>query len=131
MFTQKIDCQPTVDARTPPRTRPTTAPTTIEAWLIPRAFPRSFAGKASVIIAALFEKRKADPIACTILKSTSSSPDWERLQRAEPTVNTRPERVEPHPPKHVREPAEVDQDRGSDELVAEEGPDQVEERRLR
>ncbi len=70
----------------PPRTSPVTEPATMEIWFIPRAFPRSFDGNASVIIAALLEKRNAEPMAWTILKRTSSSPDCERLQSAEPRV---------------------------------------------
>ena len=59
----------------PPRTSPVTAPATMEVWFIPRAFPRSFDGNASVSMAALLEKRNAEPVACTILKRTSSNPD--------------------------------------------------------
>ena len=104
----------------------------METWLIPRAFPRSFTGNASVIMAALLEKRKAAPMACNILKRTSSTPDWDRLQSAEPTVKIgEPEGVEPDPPEHVGEPAEVHEERGGDELVAEEDPDEVEEGRCR
>ena len=47
---------------------------------------RSSKGKASVIIAALLEKRKAAPRPWTILKDTSSTPDWDRLQSAEAAV---------------------------------------------
>ena len=131
MFTQKIDCQP-MSGRVCRRGRArVTAPATIEAWLIPRAFPRSFIGKASVRMAALLEKRNADPVAWTILKRTSSSPDCERLQSADPIVKmAKPSVYSLHPTEHVREPPEVDEDRGRDELVAEERPDEVEERRV-
>jgi len=55
-FTKKIQRHPIVEVMSPPRISPATAPTTIETWLIPRARPRSFGGKASVMIAAEFEK---------------------------------------------------------------------------
>jgi hypothetical protein len=40
---------------------PASEPPTAAIWLMPSAMPRSFAGKASVRMAALFEKRNPAP----------------------------------------------------------------------
>ena len=58
----------------------------METWLIPSAFPRSFSGNASVIMAPLLEKRKAEPTPCRSLNAMSCSPVWDRLASAEATV---------------------------------------------
>jgi hypothetical protein len=87
-FTKKIHRQPIVEVMSPPRTSPPSAPATIEIWFTPSAFPRSPGGKASVRMAAEFEKRKAAPIACTSRNPMSSGPVCENPQRKEPTVKT-------------------------------------------
>ena len=113
---------------TPPRTSPISVPITMETWLIPSAFPRSFSGNASVIIAPLLEKRKAEPTPWRSLNAMSCSPDLGEARESGGHGEERePEGVEPHPPEHVREAAEVHQERAVDELVPEEDPEEVEE----
>ena len=76
-------------ARTPPKTRPISEPARKANWLIPKALPRSLAGKASVIIAPLLEKRKAAPTPWMILKAISS------IAPASPVLGVRNSRIEP------------------------------------
>lgn len=76
-------------AKTPPKTKPISEPARNANWLIPNALPRSFSGKASVMIAPLLEKRNAAPTPWTILKAISS------MAPASPVLGVRNSRIEP------------------------------------
>ncbi len=52
-----IEQRQTGKHRITPKTKPTKEPTKKENWFMPKAFPRSFSGKASVRMAALLENR--------------------------------------------------------------------------
>ena len=51
-----------IGASSPPSTSPTNRPLTATMLLIPKAIPRWWEGKASVMIAAAFASRQAPPI---------------------------------------------------------------------
>ena len=60
-------------AKTPPNIKPKNCPDISATMLIPKAFPSSFGGNASVSMAALFAMNSALPIAWRTLKPIISN----------------------------------------------------------
>ena len=79
-------------ANRPPKIKPVNCADVNATMLIPIAFPISFGGNASLIMAALFAMIKAAPTPCINLKITiSNAPafpvDGVRYNRTDPMVN--------------------------------------------
>ena len=86
-FTKKRKRQSRKASMRPLSVRPPMAPTLNAIWLTPRARPSSFAGKASVMIAALLAKRDEAPRPWKPLARITMYGAVERPVRSEPMVN--------------------------------------------
>ena len=81
-------------ARTPPKIKPRNCPDINATMLIPKAFPSSLGGNASVSMAALFAINRALPIAWSTLKpmisnAPASPVEGVRYNSTDPIVNIR------------------------------------------
>ena len=100
--------------------------------LIPSAIPRWLAGKASVRIAAELASRKAAPTPCTMRKTIRYSAPVapghpvDRQEQRGDRVDDEAEVVHLHPPVHVPEPPEADDQHARHDQEAEDHPQQVE-----
>ena len=121
-----------IGASRPPSTRPMNIPLTPTMLLMPSAIPRWLAGNASVMIAAALASRQA---AADALHDAEDDQERRAGATVQPVdgqdqrgdgVDDEAEVVHAHPPVHVPQPAEADDQHARDDQEAEDHPQQVE-----